>query len=101
MELSTSREATSCVATQEPPSILWNPKVQYSIHNSPQLVPILSQTNAAHTTPSYLSKIHLKIAIGERIKQHCAPNLTLSIITSWLVSSRVNDAVSRSADTRN
>jgi hypothetical protein len=34
MELSTTRETTSCAATQEIPSILWNAKVHYLFHKN-------------------------------------------------------------------
>jgi hypothetical protein len=58
VELNTSREAASCEATRKFPNILWNPKVYYRVHKSPQLIPILSQINSVHTNPSYLSEIH-------------------------------------------
>jgi hypothetical protein len=61
MELSPSREAACCAATQELPNILWNPKVHYCGNKSPPLVPIVSQMNLVHTTPSYLANIHFNI----------------------------------------
>jgi hypothetical protein len=61
MEPSSSSEAASCAVTQELPNILRNLKVHYRVHKSPPLVPVLSQIDPVHTTPSYLSKIHFNI----------------------------------------
>jgi hypothetical protein len=61
LNLSSSSEAASCATTQELPSILWNPMVYYNVLESPPLVPILSQINQIHTTPSYLSEIYFNI----------------------------------------
>jgi hypothetical protein len=61
MEMSPSREAASYAATQELPSILWNPKAHCRAHKSPPLVPVLSQIDPVHTITSCLSKINFNI----------------------------------------
>jgi len=38
-------------ASQEIPKLLWNSKDYYSVHNSPQVVPILSYMYPVHTPP--------------------------------------------------
>jgi hypothetical protein len=61
MKLNTTREAISCAATQELPSILPNSQVHYRIHKNLPLVSVLSHANEVHTTPSYLSKLNLNM----------------------------------------
>jgi hypothetical protein len=56
-------KAPKCLATQEYPNILWNPTIHYHVHNSPPLIPILSQIKPVHTTTSYFSKIHFNIIL--------------------------------------
>jgi hypothetical protein len=43
------------------PMFCGSPKVQYRVHNSPQLAPIVSRMNAVYIIPSYLSKTHFNI----------------------------------------
>jgi hypothetical protein len=57
MELSSSWQAICCATSQEFPKVLWNSKVYYRVHNSPPLVPILSQIIPVHTTTCYLRSI--------------------------------------------
>jgi hypothetical protein len=52
MKLSPSSEAAGCAATQELPNISRNPKLDYRDHKKLPLVPVLSQINPVHTTPS-------------------------------------------------
>jgi hypothetical protein len=67
MELSPSWEAVSCAATQELPSFLWNPKINFRVHKSPPLVPFLSQISPIHTILSYLFKSILMLSTHLRL----------------------------------
>jgi hypothetical protein len=57
VQLNTTREVTTYAATRELPSISWNWKVHYRIHNSSPLIPMLSHANPVHINPFCLSKI--------------------------------------------
>jgi hypothetical protein len=54
----------SYVAIQEIPSLLWNLKVHFRVHNSQSLVPLLSQTHPIHTFPPYFRKIHSDVILS-------------------------------------
>jgi len=47
-------------STQEIRRLLWNRKFHYHVHNSPSLVPVLSQLNPVHKVSPNFSKIHSK-----------------------------------------
>ena len=61
MDQSSSWEANRFSASQEIPSILWNPKVHYRIHKSPSRVRIPSHNNPVHAFPSHFLKIYFNI----------------------------------------
>jgi hypothetical protein len=65
------REAAIRSAIQEFPKLLCNHKVHYRIHKSPSPVPILSQINQDHTTPSHFSKIDFNIVLPPTFRFSC------------------------------
>jgi hypothetical protein len=63
MEQDPSWEANRFTASQEIPSILWNPKVYYRINKFPPPVLILSQLDPVYNPSSHFLKIYLNIVL--------------------------------------
>jgi len=61
MQRSPFWEAKRSSASQEILRVLLNPNVHYRIHKSPPSVPIFSQSNPVHASPSHFLKIHFNI----------------------------------------
>jgi len=74
-------QSPSCEAdSQEILRLLWNLKVEYFIHKSPQLVPIFNHTNPTHTFPPYFPNIQSNISF---------PSMLTS--SEWLLSFRFSE----------
>jgi hypothetical protein len=57
----TSNEDNVCLAGQEIPCTLLNPRFHYRAYKIPTFVPILPPFNPAHTSPSYFCRVHFNI----------------------------------------
>jgi hypothetical protein len=85
MEQTCPWEANSHSADQEILCLLWNPKVHYRVHNSPPLVPILSQIHLVHTFLPHFSKIHSNI-IFCHLRRHFPSGFFLQVFRPFPIS---------------
>jgi hypothetical protein len=88
MELISFWEAASLAATHTLPNILWNPMVNYRFYKSPPLVPILSEIDPVHTTPTSLRSSlvmsdHIRLGLPSGLFPSGSPN---SILYAFLFS---------------
>jgi hypothetical protein len=66
MERNTSEADIHSAGKKKNPLLLWNLKFQNHAQKSPPLVPILSQMNPVHTTPSYFFTIQGDLKVPAR-----------------------------------
>ena len=63
VEHSPSWQAARFLPSQEIPRVLCDPKVHYSMHNSPPPVPALSQIDPVRVPQTHLFKIHFNFIL--------------------------------------
>jgi hypothetical protein len=56
-------EHTNSQSVKKFPAFLWNQKGHYSVHNSPSLILVLSQTNLVHMMQSYFHNIYFNVIL--------------------------------------